>query len=116
MRIRLTHIDGKLPNLALMKLSSFHKSIGDEVVFTQNLERAASEPNYDSVYGSSIFTFSGDRIARLRAAWPQTQLGGTGTGSWITVEEVIGRPWSGLDYSLYLISISLSDLLSEVVD
>lgn len=101
MRVRLTHIDGKLPNLALMKLSSFHKSRGDEVTFTRDLERSPSESDYDRVYGSSIFTFSFDRIARLRTAWPGAQLGGTGTGSWITIEEIIGEPWNGLDYSLY---------------
>ena len=29
--VRLTHIDGKLPNLALMKLSHWHRAQGDQV-------------------------------------------------------------------------------------
>ena len=33
-RVRITQLDGKLPNLALMKLSHWHKSKGDEVYFT----------------------------------------------------------------------------------
>ena len=28
MRVRLTHLDGKLPNLALMKLAHWHRSLG----------------------------------------------------------------------------------------
>jgi hypothetical protein len=36
---RLTHIDGKLANLALMKLAHFHRARGDEVVFTTHIER-----------------------------------------------------------------------------
>lgn len=101
MRVRLTHIDGKLPNLALMKLSSFHRAQGDEVVFTKELEKSSLEPEYDRVYGSSIFTFSQDRIARLKNSWPSAVLGGTGTTSWITVEDILGQKWKGLDYSLY---------------
>ena len=32
MRVRLTHIDGKLPNLALMKIAAVHRGRGDEIV------------------------------------------------------------------------------------
>lgn len=99
--MRLTHIDGKLPNLALMKLASFHRAKGDEVVFTRELERTIFETGYDRVYGSSIFSYSQDRIARLKACWPDAFLGGTGTGSWTTVEQILGEQWNGLDYSLY---------------
>jgi hypothetical protein len=35
MRVRLTQIDGKLPNLALMRLASWHRTRGNEVVFTR---------------------------------------------------------------------------------
>ena len=31
MKVRLTQLDGKLPNLALMKLAHWHRAQGDEV-------------------------------------------------------------------------------------
>jgi hypothetical protein len=34
--IRLTQLDGKLPNLALMKLAAYHRDRGDEIVFTRS--------------------------------------------------------------------------------
>jgi hypothetical protein len=39
MRVRLTQIDGKLPNLALMKLAHWHKHRGDYVWFTRRIDR-----------------------------------------------------------------------------
>jgi hypothetical protein len=101
MRVRLTQIDGALPNLALMKLAHWHKAQGDEVVTTRGLERDFFEGNYDRVYGSSIFKFSRDRVARFRASWPGAILGGTGTDSTQTVESVIGGQHDGYDYSGY---------------
>lgn len=49
MKIGLLQLDGKLPNLALMKLSAHHKYIGDEV----ELFRGGK---YDRVYCSTIFS------------------------------------------------------------
>ena len=42
MKVRITQLDGKLPNLALMKLAAWHKSRGDAVTFTGNELAAAS--------------------------------------------------------------------------
>jgi hypothetical protein len=100
MRIRLTQIDGSLPNLALMKLAHWHKARGDEVTFTHQAERDLFEGDYDRVYGSAIFKFSSPKIARFLAAWPDAILGGTGTASQRTVEDEIG-PYEHYDYSLY---------------
>lgn len=36
MRVKLVQIDGKLPNLALMRLASWHKSRNDAVTFTRD--------------------------------------------------------------------------------
>lgn len=77
MRARLTHIDGKLPNLALMRLAAFHRGRGDDVHFTRSLDRGLFEPEYDRVYGSAIFGFSADRVARLMQAFPSAVIGGT---------------------------------------
>lgn len=55
MKIGLRDVDGHgYPNLALMRLSAFHKSIGDTVEWYLPLER------YDLVYASKIFTFTED--------------------------------------------------------
>ena len=101
MRVRLTQIDGALPNLAIMKLAAWHRACGDEVHVTRHLEPDLFEPPYDRVYGSVIFAFSAARIDRFRRAWPEAILGGTGSGSWRTVEELIGQDYEHYDYSGY---------------
>lgn len=101
MLIRLTQIDGALPNLALMKLAHWHKAQGDDVTFTREVRRDLFEPEYDRVYGSAIFKFSGDKIARFRNAWPNAIVGGTGTDNPLTVEAVIGSAYEHYDYSNY---------------
>lgn len=57
MKIGLIDVDGlnAFPNLALMKLSAFHKQRGDSVEFAN-----AMFQNYDKVYKSKVFTFSPD--------------------------------------------------------
>lgn len=104
MRVRLTQIDGKLPNLALMKLAAWHRARGDEVCFTRSVNRGEDEPEYDIVYGSAIFKFSADRIARLLENFPGAILGGTGTNSAVTVEQALrlkDPEYEHYDYSLY---------------
>lgn len=50
MKVGLIQVDGKLPNLALMKLSAFHKSQGDDVKLID-----ISTNEFDVIYGSKIF-------------------------------------------------------------
>ena len=101
MRVRVTQIDGKLPNVALMKLSHWHKARGDEVTVTRDIGRDLLEPEFDRVYGSAIFTcFGTERLERFIEAWPQAVIGGTGTTSATTVEQVIGLDeYEHLDYA-----------------
>lgn len=101
MNVRLTQIDGGLPNLALMKLAHWHRANGDSVTVTRHIEPSLFEPQYDRVYGSAIFAFSKDRIQRFKTEWPTALLGGTGSGNWQTVEEVIGGEYEEYDYSGY---------------
>ena len=57
MKIGLVDVDGHhFPNLALMKLSAWHKSKGDSVEWHEPLE----PDQYDKVYMSKVFTFSPD--------------------------------------------------------
>jgi hypothetical protein len=104
MKVRLTQIDGALPNLALMKLSHFHRSRGDDVHFTRSVDRDLFEPAYDRVYGSALFDFSGDRLERFKTAWPDAIIGGTGAGEHLlqfSVEQLIGSEYEYYDYSGY---------------
>lgn len=89
--VRLTQIDGALPNLALMKLAHWHKASGDRVTVTRKIEPEMFEEPYDRVYGSTIFSFSADRIDRFVKTWPGAILGGTGiVGNQQTVESLLG--------------------------
>ena len=100
MRVRLVQIDGKLPNLALMKLSSWHKAQGDAVVFTRSVARDLFDEGFDKVYASAIFGFSQKHLDTFKRNWPEAIIGGTGSGHWGTVEDLIGEH-HGLDYSIY---------------
>lgn len=54
MKIGLIDVDGhNFPNLALMRISAYHKSIGDGVEWWQP---PLIEPHYDIVYASKIFS------------------------------------------------------------
>ena len=102
MKVRLTHIDGKLPNLALMKLAHWHRSQGDEVHFARTPTPTLWEPVYDRVYSSAIFSWSTPVIARLRLAWPDAVVGGTGSGTFQTVEDYLRlEGYEHYDYSIY---------------
>ena len=101
--VRLVQLDGTLPSLPLMRLSSFHKARGDEVVFTRSPFRRIDEPDYAAVYGSAIFDYSHARVARLLSEFPGAVVGGTGAGeanAKVTVEAIVGDH-RGLDYDLY---------------
>ena len=53
-KIGLIDVDGhNFPNLALMKLSAYHKNKGDEVEFV-------TIGNYDKTYMSKVFTYTQD--------------------------------------------------------
>jgi hypothetical protein len=49
-KIGLIQVDGNLPNLALMKLATWHKAQGDEVTIVD-----ISSHRFDKIYGSKIF-------------------------------------------------------------
>lgn len=98
--VRLTQIDGALPNLALMKLSHWHRAKGDHVHLTRHIQPMLWETEYDIVYASSIFEFSDTRRAEFRSQWPSAILGGTGTISNREVEEITGL-YDSYDYTDY---------------
>ena len=102
MNVRLTHIDGKLPNLALMKLAHWHRARGDDVFLQRKIVPGLFEPDYKCVYGSTIFEFSQKITDEFRRQWPQAVISGTGTGSvHQNVEELVGGEYEKYDYSVY---------------
>lgn len=103
MNVRLTQIDGKLPNLALMKLARHYRDSGKSVHFTKHVERDMLEPDYEHVYGSAIFSFSAERVAKFRQAFPQAVIGGThDVTNNRTVEQFLGvEENERYDYLIY---------------
>ena len=95
MKIGLISVDGRnFPNLALMKLSAYHKSIGDQVSWYSGIEY------YDRVYMSKVFAFTADYGYVIQA--DEVVKGGTGYklfDQWLPngVEHICP------DYSLYQI-------------
>lgn len=94
MRIGLIDIDSKLPNLALMKISTYYKDLGCNVEFV--------EPNkeYDKIYASTIFTRSINESEKLIEKYgDKIEIGGTGwdIDKKLPREIEVVRP----DYSLY---------------
>lgn len=99
--IGLIDIGGKMPNLALMKLSSYYKTQGKTVILGQS----GSEATFISCIFSRFREIAAERVERFGAA-----VGGPGWDSSITLppEIEICRP----DYSLYGIDYGLGRLTS----
>lgn len=84
------YLKGKtFPNYALMKISAYHKSIGDEVEWWCPLEK------YDKVYSSKIFDFTPENPYLP----PDTVKGGTGYDIHSVLPAEIDKMFP--DYSIY---------------
>lgn len=57
------------------------------------------EPRYDRVYAGVLFSFSSEKLARFRANFPDAIVGGTASGSPVTVEQIAGDDDIAPDYS-----------------
>jgi hypothetical protein len=99
-RVLLIDVDSKIPNLALMKLSSWHKSQGDQVGFN------ITEP--DKIYASVVFKKNAHKLDGLRFFYPDAEIvtGGSGIDLKTTLPEQIEqlKPnyelYPQMDYSL----------------
>jgi hypothetical protein len=105
MRVLLLQLDGKLPNLALMRLAAYHRAQGHEVVLRRTAnERSAQphlgDPEWDHVYGSLIFESTKPVAEAARRVYPNIILGGTGWNVDVTLEQ-FGVRSLNLDYSDY---------------
>ena len=91
MKIGVYDVDSKIPNLALMKISAFHKNQGDEVEMYSPL----FTDDYDKIYASKIFDFSdGSGLIPERM-----EIGGTGYDMHKNLPDEIEKMVP--DYSIY---------------
>lgn len=93
--IGLIDYDGKITNLALMKISTYYKAQGEQVEF------AKPGRVYDKVYCSVLFTWNRDKAAKLKEVYQNIEFGGTGWDVHKTLPEEIEacKP----DYGLYTV-------------
>ena len=110
MRIGLIDVDGhNFPNVALMKLSSWHKHHGDtvefaipdkKVVWADLFDQEGSDSVvYDRIYASKVFTFSSD-FDRSLYHTDEFVLGGTGYDISSRLPDEVDA-YTGTDYTLY---------------
>lgn len=83
MNVLLLQLDGKLPNLALMRLAAHHRALGDDVTLRRAANHASiqprfDDPSWDAVYGSLIFQSTRALGSEARKVYPFICLGGTG--------------------------------------
>ena len=94
MKIALVDVDGRnFPNLALMKLSAWHKTQGDSVEWYSPL---FSRP--DKIYASKVFTFTPD-FTDYAAGDPEPVRGGTGYDPTVKLPDEVEQTLP--DYSIY---------------
>lgn len=104
MRVMLLQLDGKLPNIALMRVAAHHRARGDDVELRWATSPAKVERGFwdaaDRVYASAIFERTRPTVARLREVRPDAIMGGTGVDLTTTIEG-IGITTKDQDYSIY---------------
>src|ERR1700733_2176264 len=92
MRILLLQLDGKNPNLALMRLAAHHRGLGDSVELRQTPSVRAVERRlgdvFDWVYASAIFEKTRLVADRLRRVYPDAVVGGSGVDEDMKLEHV----------------------------
>lgn len=103
LKVLLLQLDGKLPNIALMRIAAHHRALGDAVEFRRAFSRASVEQGlfdkHDRVYASTIFERTRPIAERLRESNPDAIIGGTGWSLTATLESLgIGR---SQDYSIF---------------
>lgn len=104
MKIGLVDVDGhNFPNIALMKISTWHKQNGDRVEWAGSLE------HYDRVYMAKVFTFTTDDIQAYQT--DDIIRGGTGYDLTSRLPEKIEHCYP--DYGLYGISDTAYGYLSR---
>lgn len=118
MQVMLCQLDGKLPNLALMRIATYHKLRGDGIDyrFGAGFEMGVFDRTTpDKVYASAIFRKTIPLAERLKHCYPDAVLGGTGidparTGELVQLSPVI----SGTVTSLESVGIDIGETAAEL--
>ncbi len=92
LNIGLIDVDSKIANLALMKLSAYHKQMGDNVGWYKHFNGT-----YDKVYMSKIFNFTKDFKEKITSK--EIIKGGTGYDFKVCLPD--GADESKPDYDIY---------------
>lgn len=114
MTVLLLQFDGKLPNLALMRLAAHHRALGDTVVLrragnVRAVQPRLDDPTWDHVYGSLIFVVSRPIAEAAQQTYPHIVLGGTGWDLAVTLEQHgIGDALDYADYPTYTASLGFT--------
>ena len=93
MKILLVQADGKLPNLALMKLASWHKTQGDEIGF--------GIPDPERVYISVVFKQNRQNALGIQKLYPNAEVFYGGPGYDLENELPEMAEFAMPDYTIY---------------
>jgi len=101
MNVRLFQLDGKIPNLALMRIAAHHRELGDDVELkvAGNVEALRDCWFGDKIYASCIFTKTRPVAEALLFQRPDAVIGGTGWD--LGTLEQNGITTRTSDYSVY---------------
>ena len=107
MKILLVDADSQkdFPNLALMKLSAFHKQQNDHVDFIKGIPTTAPLEEYDKVLISVIFFQNREKVLDYASQFDNVQIGGSGFDYNIRLDDDIEHIMP--DYSLYDLDYSI---------
>jgi hypothetical protein len=107
MLVLLIQSDGKIPNIALMKIARYHKNHGDEVILVKGIEVSSRLFIPDIVYISCVFKENRERVIALSKQFPHSEvhIGGTGVNLSARLPEEIEHLMPdydlfGCDYSI----------------
>lgn len=105
-RVAIYHLDGTLPNLALMRIASHHNAGGDQCELFRpstpdEIHPGLYEKDPDVVYASAIFEKTRPMVNALLRVFPEAHVGGTGVDLSVTLEDVGISGDTPPDYSIY---------------
>lgn len=100
--VLLYHLDGRLPNMALMRAATHYRRLGHEVELrrTSQIERQLWDRGDELVFASLIFEKTRPLALKLKHEWPGAIIGGTGWDLTTTLEGH-GITTDVLDYRIY---------------